>query len=268
MCDAERISTRVAHAGWNEHRFFGFSVFDEIAGVESSAGLAALSVTGRRLSAEKSRVLDDIAGVLTVADPRIFPLKVTRILSSYGSAIPAFVAGFVYFGESFLGPRAAANAAEMLVGLRRNLKNRRFPGEGRKRALEEALAGYIRIPGFGIPFRSRDERVLALERLIARRRRNELVFWRLQELVVGIVRKQRNLEPNVSLLVAAASLDLGLAPEDIVPLYAVLNANAFVANAVEGARDPQPCLRSLPVSRVEYSGSPPRQTPRASTSES
>ncbi len=82
------IFTRVGHAGWNDHRHFGKWVFSELAGNTSTAGLIALAATGRLPDESACGMLDDIAVILTVADPRIYPLKLVRLASSFGDPWP------------------------------------------------------------------------------------------------------------------------------------------------------------------------------------
>jgi len=70
-----KLRTRSAHWGYEEHQYFGHAVFAELRGKESLSGLTALSVLGRRLSREACALLDEAAVCLTLADPRIWPLK-------------------------------------------------------------------------------------------------------------------------------------------------------------------------------------------------
>ncbi len=74
MTDTARrpvIKTHVAWAGWDEHQYRGHRVFAELAGSTSLSGLISIAVSGRRLSPDDERVLDDLAVCLAVAEPRI-----------------------------------------------------------------------------------------------------------------------------------------------------------------------------------------------------
>jgi hypothetical protein len=114
-----------------------------------------------------------------------------------------------------------------------------------------------------VPFRDRDERLAALERLVARRGIDDRPFWRLQRALAAMVVERRKLEPNIGLGVAAVCLDLGLRETELGPLFLALNLNSVIANAVEGAAQLAPALRELPVARQEYRGPAPRTSPRA-----
>jgi len=98
------LRTRSAHWGYEEHRYFGHAVFAELRGRESFVGLTALSVLGRRLSADVCALLDEAAVCLTLADPRIWPLKLTRVVAAYGQAIPAAAAGLLIQEGARIGP--------------------------------------------------------------------------------------------------------------------------------------------------------------------
>ena len=96
-------STRTAHWGWDEHRYFGHRVFEELVGHESLAGLVGLAILGRRLTADEAGMLDDAAAVNTLGDPRIWPLKLTRTIASYGRIMPALSAGVLMLDGGRVG---------------------------------------------------------------------------------------------------------------------------------------------------------------------
>ena len=108
------VTTRTAHMGWDEHRYFGRAVFEDLTGKESLTYLMALSILGRELPRDCYPVLDDAACALTLADPRIWPLKLTRLVASYGSTVPATAAGLLIEERARVGPWTCAKAAEIL----------------------------------------------------------------------------------------------------------------------------------------------------------
>ena len=112
------VFTRVARAGYEEHRFFSWGVFGELTGRETLSGLVAMAVSGRRLDPGEVAMLDDIAAVLTVADPRIWPLKVGRLAASYGGALEGLAAGILSLDCLYVGGyRTTPTAARMLLEL-------------------------------------------------------------------------------------------------------------------------------------------------------
>lgn len=255
-------TTHSAHWGWEEHRYFGHQVFEELTGNESLAGLMALSVVGRRLPPALAGVLDDAAAALTLADPRIWPLKLTRVVASYGSMIPALCAGMLMEDEARIGPWAFLEAAKVLVRLRRELDGSLDPARVRA-AVEAHLAEHRFVWGFGTPFRAKDERLVAFRRCIERRGRDALPHWRLMDAVAEVVRELRHTEPNIGVALAATLLDMELAPEQIGALVVALMQHMFFAHAVEGAEPSRAALRELPETYVTYRGREARVSPRA-----
>ena len=259
MKEKDRLNTRVGYAGWKDHRHFGYSVFKELAGEVTSTGLIVLAATGRLMDEADCRVLDDIAAVLTVADPRIYPLKLVRLASSYGDPLAGLSASVAAMQGAIVGPQISQNAAMWLMEVHSELNGSFSDTEAVRKVVAEQFRKKNRISGFGVPFRDVDERAVALYELAAFRGRTAGEYWRLQETVARIAREIKGLACNVGLPVAALSLDMGLAPERLSSLYTGLTMNVFLANAVEGASQAPEILRRLPETDVEYIGKPPRE---------
>jgi hypothetical protein len=261
------VPTRSAHWGWDEHRFFGHKVFEELAGHESFMGLTALSVLGRRLSTECCAVLEDAANTLTLADPRIWPLKLTRVVASYGGTVAAAAAGLLVEEGAQIGPWACGRAAAVLTKMHAEIAGRHDDDEHVRTVVSAYLEDHAFIWGFGTPFRSRDERLVAFRKCMREKRRDGLPYFRTMEAVAKAVRELKRAEPNIVLALAAVCLDMGLAVEEIGPLTTTLMQHMFFAAAVEGARQAPELLRELPRAYVSYVGREPRTSPRATTSE-
>ncbi len=259
--DHPRLPTRVGHAGFTEPRFFGHAVYAELAGQESLMGLAALAATGHRLPADDCRVLDDIAAVMTVADPRIWPLKATRLGSSYGNPMAGVAVGCLCMASPYVGPaQVPPAAARLFVALAAAVRGRPDP----RAALARALEQHAHLPGFGVPGRAKDERLPALRACLERRAgRHRREHWRLFEQTAELVRTSRGLEPNISAGIGAAGLDLGLAPEELGLICTLIGLGLVLPNAFEGARQRPPALQALPLRFVHYAGRSPRTSPRA-----
>jgi len=254
--------TRSAHWGWDEHRYFGYRVFAELTGQETLAGLTALSVLGRRLEPEDRAVIDDAACALTLADPRIWPLKLTRVVAAYGSTLPAAAAGLLVMEDARIGPWTTANAAELLIEFRSALGERTADPASVRELVLAHLDSHRFIWGFGTPFRDRDERLVAFRACLRRRERDGRPYVRLMDAVVEVVRSVRHVEPNIGLGVAAAFLDMGFTPHQVGSLSAALMQHIFLAHAVEGSRNGA-TLRELPQTYVKYAGRAPRASRRA-----
>jgi hypothetical protein len=258
-----RQKTRSGHWGWDEHRYFGHAVFEELAGKQSFTGLMALSILGRRLSDEDVAVLDDMAGVLTLADPRIWPLKATRLVASYGATIPAVAAGLLIEEGARIGPSTGARAAEVLGEFHRRIDGRVDDRAHVEAVVGEYLAEHSFVWGFGTPYRSRDERLIAFRECMHRRGRDVLPHYRTMEAVTEVVRATRSSEPNIGVAVAAVSLDIGLTPAEVGAISAALMLHMFFGHAVEEASSQTTLLRRLPDEYVRYTGRKDRTSPRA-----
>jgi len=257
------VRTRTAHMGWNEHRYFGRAVFADLTGKESLTFLMALSVLGRELSRDSYPVLDDAACALTLADPRIWPLKLTRLVASYGSTVPAVAAGLLIEEEARIGPWTCGKAAEVLSAFETRIAGRTSESDHVRSVVKAYLAEHHFVWGFGTPFRAQDERLISFRACIARRGRSDGRYWRTLELVVDEIREARGTEPNMGVAIAAAFLDMGMTPHEVGAMATALMQHMFFAQAVEGAGDSGHVLRLLPDERVSYIGREPRTSPRA-----
>ena len=257
------VKTRTAHMGWDEHRYFGRAVFGDLTGRESLTSLMALSILGRDLPRECYPVLDDAACALTLADPRIWPLKLTRLVASYGSTVPAVAAGLLIEEQARIGPWACAKAAELLSRFEARIGRRGSEGEYVRSVVKTYLDEHRFVWGFGTPFRERDERLVAFRACIARRGRAEGRYWRTLWLVADEIREIRGTEPNMGVAVAAAFLDMGMTPHEVGATATALMQHMFFAHATEGAGDSGHVLRLLPDECVSYVGPEPRTSPRA-----
>ena len=254
------LPTHVAHSEFGANRFHGFPV-PSLAGEETLTGLTAIAVGGRRLDAAERAMLDDVAVSLTLADPRVWPLKMARLVSAYGGCLPALAVGFLCVEEAVIGYWTAGRAAELLMELRNEVHETTvdsvLPRLARRVDRGESLWG------FGVPFRPYDERLFLLRRRVVERGRDQLPFWRIAEAAGAATRQLKGLEPNIASGVAAVCLDLGFTPRQIGILCVTLAQVDIMANAVEGAEQAPAILRKLPDDRVRYVGKSSRQSPRA-----
>lgn len=258
---AGEIRTRVAHAGFDDHRWFGHGL-GELVGEETLLGLVMLAACGRRPTGEERELLEELAVVLSVADPRIWPLKIGRLVASYGGAMSGFGAAQLSVESDALGPWIGAPAAELLIDVREAAGDG-ADDEAFGRAAHAAIDARPMLCGYGVPLREHDERCLMLRARLERRGRTSLPWWRVQERLTKFVREDRHAEPNISIAAAAMLLDMGLSPAQgrMVTVFAM--QHLFLANAFEGAEQASPILRELPTDSVHYAGPAPRESPRA-----
>jgi hypothetical protein len=257
------IPTHVAHAGFDDHSFRGYRLFADLLGKTPTSAMIVLAITGRLLDAEECSLIDDLFVVSTVADPRIWPLKITRLVGAYGRLVPAFAAGHLSIDDAGIGPSTIGSFSRQLREIFDRVKGRVDDHAAIAGVVRELLAGDGRLTGFGVAFRSPDERVVAITGMLEARGRASGPYWQLVSSIASVVRAERRIEPNMAAAAAAALLDLGFEPEVIGPLAIAMFSVPFVANATEAAAEPAASLRVLPVDRVEYVGRAARESPRA-----
>ena len=263
MAERPELTTCVAHAGWDEHSFCGHRLFEELAGTDGLWSLLSLASGGPRLDARAASVLDDIAACLAVADPRIWPLKITRLAAAYGGGTPALSAGLLLFCTSWVGTRPIVDAAAGLAGLARELGERAADPAAVAGLVRSRLASGERFAGFGVPSRPRDERVEALRRCLIRRGEDGGKHWRMLTIMAGVMEEEKGLPLNIAGASAAACLDLGLDSHQLHGLPVAFLLTPFIANALEGASQAPGLLRRLPEEWLDYRGPPPRLSPRS-----
>ncbi len=259
---APLVTTSSGHWGWEEHQYFGHRVFAELAEQESFTGLMALSILGRRLDAASVALLDRTAACLTLADPRIWPLKMTRLVAAYGHSLAATAAGLLIEEDARIGPWTVAKSAGLLLGLRAVL-GADPTSEAVQREVRAYLAEHRFVWGFGTPFRPKDERLVAYRRCLAPSGALERPYFRLADAITEVVVEARGTQPNMGLAVAAVLLDLGLAVREVGPLATALMQHMFFAHAVDAAKETPSLTRCLADEHVRYTGRAPRQSPRA-----
>lgn len=247
------IETRVAHTGADELRLHGYRVFAQLLGRTTAAQALILGMTGILLDGEDIAIVDDIVTAMSSADPRLWPFKVTRVASAYGDAAAGLAATLLAGEGGMYGSNRLAAAAAWLAAL-----------AARRRLSDDDLLAAIRESGggFGVLYRARDERLVALSAQVVKRQRHDLPHWRLCTRAIELARTALQLEAHVYLALAALCLDLGFPVDTVAGLGFILLFHDALANAVEGAAQAPTLLRELPWSEIADRSVPVRTSPR------
>jgi hypothetical protein len=249
----------VARAVPGGNEFFGFRVETDFTDVDAFWRAVLLSIGAGPESFAHLRIVRRLAGCYLVADPRIWPLKITRVVSSYGNVIASLCAGNVFLENARVGPLAAQGAAAFLEEIVE------FFDDGSDDPLAKELgrrrAKGDRFPGYGVAFRPHDERVVVTDGVVREEGCDSGRHWRCSKAIESILAKERSLPRNVVCATSAVLLDCGFSPHQIGLLIWYSVVPTFVANAVEGAAQRPEVLRSLPLSAVEYVGPGSRVSP-------
>lgn len=270
--DDKTLKTRLAHAGWNDHRLRGRSLFKDVLGDHTSFwDLWSLSLGGPALNDTDRKVLDAMAVCNTAADPRIPPMKLIRLLSSYGSVMAGISGGFAYQENAIIGTWtlgiSARDLTDICAAIRKDTSLTSSSDEKVERAIRGVLQQWAaedrRPAGFGVPARPVDERVAALRKRMETLNRNSGRYWILAHRVEAALSRKRPLPLNIAGACGAACLDMGFKPRQIGVFAIAFAQHAFAGNAVEGAEDAPERLQKIPDSSISYTGPKDRLSPRA-----
>ena len=264
MTPVPPLITRLSRATRDDHLVRGRRVLAELLGSTSVYDLAALALDGPALTAADHALLGDLATCVFAPDPRIWPSKIVRVASAYGSPMAGLAAGFLPLLDALAGPWVVGHGAALLTALAEDVGGHDAAPDAAVRAWVDArLAAGGRFPGFGVPFRDRDERTVALERVIAARGYGERPWWRLLKQLEAALVATKGLTANIAGAGAAVELDLGFTPAQISLLSLFLLLPNYLGNALEGAEQAAEVLRELPPATVAWRGPAPRTSPRA-----
>jgi len=245
----------VAKTGWGDHRFQGHAVYAELLGHTSTGQLLALTL-GVKLTPNEGALIDEMFVSSLLADPHIWPLKLTRVAGAYGgSTMTGLTAGLLSAEGPITGAGPVTPMAELLDRLVQ------LDPDAALREVRALLDAGSRLPGFGVPARKVDERVVALSRCVIARGQHQRPHWLLWGRIADETRT-RGVEPNIASAFTAAALDLGFPPERVEALFVLALLPCFLANAVEGAEQRAEILQEVPGVDLEYRGPARRESSR------
>ncbi len=255
------LETRVGLIDTDDNRFRGHAVFADLAArLRSPADAAALAL-GTRLPDDDDREAWRIVTVCLLSpDARVWPVKLCRLLSSWGDPVVGFYGAQLVTASRIMGPGATAGCAAAVAAVRAAAP------DGDVDLVAAALDAVLartggRLQGFGVPFRAEDERWLAMQRFVAGTALAERPHWRLVAPIVAAMARRSPARPNMVLGMSALLLDAGVPPERCGLAAAVCMTPVFGGHAVEAAELDGAALFELPADAVDYRGVPPRARP-------
>jgi len=256
---------RVGHIGDTDNRFCGAPVFAELAGsTVNSTDLLARAFGMPMLSDDDREVLRCIALAAVSPDARVWPLKMTRTLSSYGNPFAGFFGAQLGTASDRMGPGTASSSAASLAWIRARVGDEPSD-QAVAAAVTEHLASEGRIPGFGVPMRAEDERLLGLRQLLAGHPAMQRPYWRLSLQVIAAVRAGGGPPPNVVIALATLLLDLGLPAHRAGMFVTMVMAPTFAAHALEASEQDAAALQEI--TAVDDRTTAPRRTAAAAAAD-
>lgn len=249
------VRTRIGWADFGDYEHFGVRLHATLTGRGSLTQLIVFSASGVLLAEEAAAVLDDVAWAAHVPDPRVWPMKIGRLVATHDRrAIGGALAGLSALAGDALGEATFAAATDLILRARTA-----HEGEAPEASLRALLTPGAPLPGYGVQQRATDERVAALRACIARRG-GERPCWAAFE-ALSTLAAETGRGPNIFSAGAAALLDAGVPPEAVPSVLAQLLAPQFFAHALDGPRTAESA--HLAPAQVRYVGAPPRTSPRA-----
>lgn len=193
-----------------DHELRGHLLFAELLGRKSFIQVAALAIGNVELSDSDAELLGH-EGVLTqLADPRIWPLTVTRrIAANGGSLAESVVAGLATLCTQQMTVVPVAGFMRFLD----RVEARVLPGQTLDAAVSDLLASGERIPGVGRPVLEHDERVPPKLELARRYGRADGPGMQLALELDRLLQARKGLRVNSAGFQGALMRDLGFTPD-------------------------------------------------------
>ena len=193
-----------------DHELREHLVFGELLGHMNAMQVLVYSVAGIELSVEDAAMLDDIFVILQVADPRIWPLAVTRNLFAAGRPLHArLLGGLTSMMSPYFAIQPLSRALELLAEIEAAIAD----GVSFNEWVDEALRSKRRLPGFGRPILHGDERVPRIFAAIERAGRCGGPNVRRALGLGDELRRRKGLEINAIMPLAALLRDLGFSDD-------------------------------------------------------
>lgn len=257
-----RVRTALGRAVFDTVLLRGFDVMKELCD-DGYWSVVSVALGNRRLTREECRVIDALAVLTGIGDPRIWPLKMTRLVGSYGRSFAAISVAFTLLDDAPLGALPPRAAAELFVGAAQRSKTPADDAVNIAAMLDETLEAGKMVPAFGVAGREHDERNTTFHEWYRQNVQTPGRYYTLYLAAVDHMERQHGLKPNFAGPTASIALDFGFEPANIPELISFFLYWAFAANALESRRESPEILRKLPADVVNYVGPPPRQSPRA-----
>ena len=255
------ITTRLARNGFDTIHLRGHDLRELID--DPFWSVVSVSLGNRRLTPQECRVVDAICNIVAIGDPRVWPLKVTRLVGSYGQFFTAVAAGYSVLDRANVGPGPSLAAAAFFLDAVEQGQTQEQCNRAICAKYDAALARKERVPAFGVAGRDDDERHTIFMEWLAAQPWQPGRCWRMFEAAVEHVGAVHGLKPNILGATGILPLDLGFDGANIVALASYMTHWGFVANAFEATRESPEILRRLPATHVRYVGPEPRLSPRA-----
>jgi hypothetical protein len=215
-----------------DHEIRGRRLFGELLGRKSFFQVAALEIAGLELSDSDAELLEDAGVVTQIADPRVWPLGITRRAAAHGGSFGrALVAGVA----SFCTPKLAVQPVAGFITFLDSVSAATVDGKALEDFVDQALATGERIPGVGRPTLRGDERVKPQLDLMRRFGRDQGPSVVMARDIDAVVERKKGLKVNSAGYQAALLRDLGFSPNAAAAFCVLYFVVPVLAHAVHPA---------------------------------
>ena len=257
----KQTQTKIGHIGFGDHRFRGRSVLNDLIDRADPLEVTWLGITGKTLSPEDKQLLSWMTTAAVAADARVWPLKISRILSSYGNPYAGFFGAQLATPSDRIGAGSLSKASLALQTILNelDLRSLEINEENVKPILLNYLETYPVLNGFGVPFRKKDERLEAFLVRFKGHPSEQKPHWKLTSVLISLMSELKGVQPNFGIAVAALLMDMGITA-DLTPFVCsvVIMCPCFSSHAVEGAQ--KEFRHWSEIREITYEGKPRRST--------
>ena len=251
--------TRVGRAIHGDNLFYGRSVKDDIVGKKNLWQILSMAVNGPELTPFQCAFLDAMAGAGLAADPRIWPLKATRVAGAYGDFYMSLGTALVLASDTAVGPSYCEFTARIFLRFDELLRAQpQLTIDEVVSRVKEEQGG--RLAGFGVPGRQEDERYLAISTWFDQNcpgPEYPVRYWTLCQELRPIMERRFGIRPNWMACVVVLLLDMGFDVHQLTSLSLMALFPCYFANAYEGSCVPEARLpERIDSSLVTYAGKP------------
>lgn len=220
----------------HDHEIRGKLLFRDILGKQSFFQVAAFEIAGIELSPSDAELLEHGGVVTCFADPRIWPLAVTRRTAAHGHGLArSLVAGAASVFTARMSALPVGGFMRYLDFVEASLR----PGQTVDAVVDQTIAERRRIQGIGRPVVGTDERVPHQLELFQRYGRGDGASMRLAKEIDRLFRERKGLRVNSAGFHGALMRDLGFSPRSAAGfcmLYFLVPLIAHASYAGDRAR--------------------------------
>jgi hypothetical protein len=251
----DKIVTNIGKwEGGNDVIIRGYSLFNDLFDKVSYFQILALNATGKLISAELSRWIENSFMVMSYPDARIWCNQVGALSGTMGvSPSAATAAGSLSADSRIYGTSKSQYVAMTFIGCSLS--------DFKKGVSVETLIGKLPIkqgmpaaPGFVRPVAKDDERIAPFRKMTARLGFESGEHLTLADKISSFMEERYSTSINIGGFFAAFLMDQGFSPMDAYKLYCLAVSSGVTACHSDNLQHPENSFLPLRCDQIEYTG--------------